>query len=275
MKKMFREPLLYFFLLGGLIFAIYPQVANRVWESDSEIIITEQRIQALKQGFKKIRQRLPSSDETDKLINDYVRDEVLYREALALGLDRDDGIVRQRMQQKMAFLFENIVKQVVPDDEVLQAYLDLNADKYRRPARLSFFQVYINANKRGDTALADAHLLLAQLRDKAADPEASGDLLMLERRFIQSSEQEVARLLGSDFLHKIDVSRVGSWQGPITSGFGLHLVRLDEYIAGELPTLAVLRDNVLRDWLVEKGGQSNDAFYENLRKRYRVRIESN
>ncbi|MBV1927897.1 MAG: hypothetical protein KUG81_00075 [Gammaproteobacteria bacterium] len=123
----------------------------------------------------------PSSDEMDELISDYIHDEVLYREALTLGLDRDDGIVRQRMQQKMRFLFEGIVKQVVPRDEVLQTYLDLNADKYRQPARLSFFQVYINKNKRGDIVLADALLLLAQLSDKTADPEVSGDLLMLER----------------------------------------------------------------------------------------------
>ncbi|MBV1927896.1 MAG: peptidyl-prolyl cis-trans isomerase [Gammaproteobacteria bacterium] len=86
--------------------------------------------------------------------------------------------------------------------------------------------------------------------------------------------QEVVRLLGSDFLNKVDISKVGSWQVPVASGFGLHLVRLDAYIAGELPAFAVLRDNVLRDWFVEKGEQSNDAFYENLRKRYRVRIES-
>ena len=271
MKSLFREPLLYFFLLGSVIFAIYPHIANRLWESDSEILITEQRIDALKQNFKKYKQRLPTPEELDGLIDDYVHDEVLYREALALGLDRDDAMVRQRMQQKMEFLFEDIVKQVVPSDEALQAYLDLNIEKYRRPSRLSFFHVYINANERGDAGLADAHALLKQLREETVEPAESGDFLMLDQHFIRSAEQEITRLLGHDFLKGIKTNLMGSWQGPIVSGFGLHLVRLDEYIYGEAPKITVVRDEVLRDWLVEKRVQSNNAFYENLRKRYRVR----
>ena len=271
MKSLFREPLLYFFLLGGVIFSIYPHMANRLWESESEIFITEQRIDALKQNFKKYKQRLPTPEELDGLIGDYVHDEVLYREALALGLDRDDAIVRQRMQQKMEFLFEGIVKQVVPSDEVLQVYLDLNIETYRRPSLLSFSHVYINTNERGDVGLADAQALLKQLREKTVESAKSGDFLMLERHFVRSSEREVTRLLGSDFLKEMKLNVLGSWQGPVASGFGLHLVRLDEYISGEAPRLSAVHDEVLRDWLVEKRAQSNDAFYENLRKRYRVR----
>ncbi len=274
MKKIFREPLVVFLLLGGAMFALFQQVSNDALPDNVEIVVTKGHIQALLVGFEKVWQRSPSAKELDGLIQNYIREEVLYREALAMGLDRDDGIVRRRLRQKMEFISENLANLDAPEEQELHAYLAAHQENYRQPTRFSFRQIYFNTSKRGQAAQADAMTLVATLQAQDADVATLGDPLMVKQQFNSETEREIERALGSQFLQSLRETPTGSWQGPITSGFGLHLVHIDERIDGELSKLNDVRELVIRDWASVKRKQTNEAFYETLRKRYKMTVEN-
>ncbi len=273
MKKIFKEPLLIFLLLGGAMFVLFQQVSNDYQPDNSEIIVTERQIKALSLGYEKVWQRSPNEKEVEGLIQNYIREEVLYREALAMGLDKGDSVVRRRLHQKMEFLSEDIASLDKPTEQELQAYLLANQDAYLQPARFSFRQVYLSVSKRGQTAQADAIALLAKLEKQDRNAETLGDSLMVNHQFDLATEQEIERVLGREFLQSLNETPPGNWQGPLSSGFGLHLVRIDKRIKSETPALNEVRKQVVRDWESEKRKQANETLYKNLRKRYTVTVE--
>ena len=275
MLKLVKDPLFHFLLIGVAFFVLFEWVgddARTEINQAVEIVVTEGRIRALSQNFAKVWQRPPTEQELDGLIQDHIREEILYREALAMGLDRDDTIVRRRMRQKIEFLSEDIASLNEPSDEELQAFLAADPERFREETRFSFRQVYVDTNKRGKSAEADALSLLAELREHGGDASGVGDQLMVEHRFDDEPEREVARALGSQFLNGIANCTIGSWQGPIQSGFGLHLVHVSERIDGRVPELAEVREAVEREWSAEARKKANEAFYEMLRERYTVTI---
>jgi hypothetical protein len=276
MKQIFKEPLLVFLLLGGAMFLLFQQLSNDPMPESAEIVVTEGRIEALSLRFAKVWQRSPNAEELDHLIQNYIREEILYREALAMGLDRDDPIVRRRMRQKMEFISEDLANLNVPEEQELQAYLAAHQKEYRSPSIFSFRQIYFNSSERGRAAHTDAMTLLATLQKPAGkdiDVEMLGDSLMLKQTFRRETERDIARDLGSQFLQSLRNLPTGSWQEPIRSGFGLHLVYIDERIDGKVPALKDVREAVLRDWASVKRKQTNEAFYEALRSRYTVTVE--
>ena len=256
---------------------LFQQVADDSYVSPDqreEIVVSAGQIQTLKLGFEKTWNRAPTREELDGLIQSFVREEVMYREALALGLDRDDPVVRRRLRQKLEFLSEDMVALAEPEDSELQTFLDANAETYRQPSRFSFRQVYINSNERGQSAEADAMELLGKLRSTEIDAADAGDSLMLQPEFVNETDHEIVRRLGREFLQGLKQTETGSWQGPVRSGFGLHLVYISERIAGEVPSLSEVRNLVFRDWSSRQRKKTNEAIYENLRKRYKVTVES-
>lgn len=274
--KILKDPLLHFLLMGGVLFAVFQWGAGDGAAGISqidEIVVTEGRVQTLYQTFGKVWQRAPTADELEGLIQDYIREEVLYREALAMGLDRDDTIVRRRMRQKIEFLSEDIASLEEPTEEELQEYLVAHPEKFRQDTRFSFRQVYLNADARGQSPDADALALLARLREQDGDAASAGDRIMIEHSFKNETEREIERALGRQFLQALRDTPQGSWQGPIVSGFGLHLVHISERIDGEVPELAEVRDIVLREWTAIKRTETNEAFYQMLRDRYKVTVE--
>jgi hypothetical protein len=278
MKKIFKDPLLVFLLLGGAMFVLFQQVSNDYLTDNAEIVVTQMQIQALLKGFEKVWQRSPAEEEVDGLIQNYVREEVLYREALALGLDKGDGVVRRRLTQKMDFLSEDLASIDEPNEQELQAYLTSYQDDYREPSRYSFRQIYFNTSQRGESAQSAAMSALAKLKVQDTDSnigtEAMGDPLMVKQQFNDETEREIQRVLGEAFLKALVEIPEGGWQGPIRSGFGLHLVRIDEYIAGIASELNEVREQVVRDWSSQKREQANEMFYKILRKRYTVTVQS-
>ncbi|PKH09304.1 peptidyl-prolyl cis-trans isomerase [Moritella sp. Urea-trap-13] len=276
MKQVFKEPLLVFLLIGAAIFVLFQQVADDPLTADAEIVVTEGHIQVLTLGFEKRWQRLPTERELEGLIQHYVREEVLYREALALGLDRDDTIIKRRLVQKLQFLSEDIATADEPEEQQLLTYLAAHQESYRQPSRFSFRQVYINASNHDENAQSEALKLLAILNsnDSNADTNADtlGDPLMLSHQFERIPETEVERALGEPFLQSLRKMPTGSWQGPITSGFGWHLVRIDERIDGKPANLNTVRKQVVRDWKRLQRQQANKAVYERLRKNYKVTV---
>lgn len=274
MRKFLHDPLLHFLLLGAALFALFQWVADSTGDRNPmrEIVITAGRIQALSQSFEKVWQRPATALELDGLIQEHIREEVLYREALAMGLDRDDTIVRRRLRQKMEFLSEDLVRLEEPSDTELQAFLTAHAERFRQESRFSFRQVYLNANKRDTSAEADARAMLVTLRGHNGDASHLGDRLMIPHRFEQEPEREVARALGKQFLRALHDTPLGSWQGPVVSGFGLHLVHISHRTEGKVPALAEVRDAVLREWSAAKRKQVNEAFYATLRARYQITV---
>jgi len=209
------------------------------------------------------------------LVNDYVRDEVLYREARTMGLDQDDVIVRRRMRQKFEFLAEDLAARIgPPSDQELEAYLRQHADKYSEEASFSFEHIFFSREKRGASADAEATAMLARLSGKGAiDIEKLGDAFLLPSRFEKTSAGETARLFGEKFAKELNKTQLGTWAGPIESSYGFHLVHVNARIQEVAPPLANVRESVLRDLLSDRRKQELDTQYEKLRARYTVVVE--
>jgi hypothetical protein len=271
MKKILHEPLFAFLLLGLSLFGVF-EIINGGSEEDGKekIVVTDGQTKSMILNFEKVRQRSPSSHELNGLIQGYVREEVLYRQALAMGLDQNDSIVRRRMSQKMDYLAQDLASMEEPADQDLQAFLDENRDSYRLPDRYTFQQVFFSASKRGEATHADAQAVLCQLKNHEIEIENLGDSLMVSNGFVQETENEIKRILGEHFFESLAKLSIGSWQGPIDSAFGMHLVRIDELIVGELPVLQEVRRQVLRDWSAQKQDQVSEELYRTLRQQYLV-----
>ena len=275
MKRILKEPLLHFLLLGAAIFAAYSLVSKRTSDEPGKIVITQGQIEHLATGFAKTRQRPPRAEELAGLVRDRVREEVYCREAMALGLDKDDTIIRRRLRQKMEFVSDDIAAQTEPTDTELSAYLQAHPNTFRVEQRFTFSQVYLNPEKHGDNLSRDIAQLLAQLKlagDKT-DVSALGDSFLLEHTFAAVPGSEVAKQFGETFAAKLGELSPGQWHGPIESGYGVHLVFISERTEGRLPALADVRDVVRRELENARRLETNEKFYQELLKRYTVTIE--
>lgn len=274
MKRILREPLLHFLLLGAAIFAAYGAVSKRIGDEPGKIIVTQGQVASTVMGFTRTWQRPPTREELEGLIRDQVREEVYYREAMALGLDKDDTIIRRRLRQKMEFVTDDVVAQAQPTDAELNAYLEAHPDQFRAQL-LTFSQVYLNPEKHGENLARDAAQLLAQLRQAGgkADVSPLGDSFLLDHKFEALPASEVGKLFGEEFAAKLGRLSPGQWQGPVKSGYGVHLVFVAERTDGRLPALAEVRDAVRREWDNARRLETNEKRYEAMLKRYVVTIE--
>jgi len=270
-----QEPLLHFLLIGAALFVVYQLMSGGESTAPREIVITETRVEALAENFARTWMRPPTPQELRGLVEDYIAEEVYYREAIAMGLDRDDTVIRRRLRQKMEFISEDVAGSVEPGDAELQAYLDQHAEKFVEPPRLSFQQVFVSAERRGDAARRDAERILAELNAGRgpADPQQLGDPTLLPPAMDAASPQEIVNTFGTEFAQQIEEAPVGQWSGPLGSGFGLHVVKVDERQADRRPTLAEIRPIVLREWQAEQRQEANAAFLAKLRAKYDVRLE--
>jgi hypothetical protein len=277
LRQLLREPLLHFLVLGAGLFVVYSWIGDDTFGIDGkpEIVVTPGRTDTLAQTFERVWQRPPTETEMDGLIENFIHEEVLYREALALGLDRDDTIVRRRMRQKLEFIAEDVMSISTPTEQDLIEYLNTHEEMFRIDPQVSFSQVYLNPDRRGDSIHEDAERLLGELRTQgtALDITTLGDSLMLERRFTSTSRADIERLFGPDFVRKLLSAPTRSWHGPIRSGYGLHLVYLSDRVEGRMPSLDEVRKAVEREWSSAKRRESNEAFYTKLLDGYTVTIE--
>jgi hypothetical protein len=275
MKRLLKEPLLHFLVLGAAIFAVYQWLPKRSSSEPGNIVITQGEIENLATIFARSWQRPPTEEELAGLVRDRVREEVYCREAMALGLDTDDSVIRRRLRQKMEFVSDDILSQAEPSDADLNAYLQAHPDSFRLEQRFTFRQVYLNPEKHGENLARDAVRLLAQLNqaDGKVDVSEVGDSSLLEDRFKSVSASDVAAQLGEKFAAKVDELSPGRWQGPVESGYGMHLVFVEGRIKGHVPELAEVRDVVRREWANARRLEANEKFYQGLLKHYTVTIE--
>jgi hypothetical protein len=275
MKRLLREPLLHFLLIGAGLFLLYNALNRGQSDAPRDIVISEARVEALAENFATVWMRPPTAVEIKGLVDDYIAEEIYYREAIAMGLDQDDTVIRRRLRQKMEFISEAAADAVEPTDAQLQAYLEGHPDKFAMPALLTFQQVFLSSERRGDRARADAEKLLAELQAGRgpADPAQAGDPTLLPAAMEQAAPQLIANTFGQEFAAQLDEAPAGQWYGPIQSGFGLHLVKVDERVAGKAPTLDEVRPTVLREWQSEERRRQNAALLDALRRKYTVRVE--
>ena len=274
-QRLLREPLLHFFVLGSGIFLLFGLVGDSDESQPAEIVVTVGQIERLVEGWKKTRMRAPTAPELEGLIANHIREEIYYREALAMGLDSDDTIIRRRLRQKMEFLTEDLVTQVKPTEAELQTFLHDNPDSFRIEPQVSFYQIYFSSDLRGTAADSDALQLLTELRggDDTIDIKAVGDPLPLPSNYESATEFEVRSLFGSEFATRLLTLEEGSWQGPVASAYGLHLVLIRERTPSAMPELDEVREAVAREWREVRRRAGNEKLYELLREQYTVVIE--
>jgi len=274
-RRLLREPLLHFLLLGTGLFLLYEATNGGASQAPRVIEISAARTAALAESFAVVWMRPPTTAELKGLIDDYVAEEIYYREAVTMGLDQNDTVIRRRLRQKMEFISDSVADAVEPSDAQLQAFLAENAAKFAQPAELTFQQVFLSAERRGDAVRADAEKLLAQLQahQGPARPTAAGDATMLPPTMEAATPQAIANTFGDAFVQQVDAAPVGQWSGPVESAFGLHLVRVDERGVGKTPTLDQIRPIVLREWQSGERQRQNTSFLAALRDKYEVRVE--
>lgn len=262
--RLVREPLVHFLLIGLLLFALYGFVGGG--SSDRNIRVDDDVAAFLFGQFSKTWQRAPTPEEMDALVESYVRDEIFYREGVALGLDRDDPTIKRRISQKFATIAEEYEPANVPSDADLEAWMKRNQDRYARPALVTFDQIAFEGSAAGMAALEAARTALAA----GADPQTLGQGRMLLPHFELYPVDLVQRDFGPEFARAIASVRPGQWQGPVKSGYGVHLVRVDRVVAGSAPKLSDVRAAVARDYEQDRRTRSLDAAYRELRRSYQV-----
>lgn len=266
--RIFREPLLHFLVLGAALFALYGWLNRDGFDTPDEIVVSRGQIMNLQAQFERVWQRAPTSQELQGLIDNWVREEVFYREALAMGLDRDDPVVRRRMSQKVQFIIDGATP-AAPTTEELQRWLDEHPDDYRVEATYSLRQVFFDPLRhaeRLEEVIAAARLALD------AGKSVAGDATMLPGT-VSTGATQIVGTFGSSFEEALRTLPVGSWHGPLRSGFGLHLVELTAREEARAPRLEEVRAAVERDLLHARTEAANNAFYDRLRANYAVRIE--
>ncbi|WP_297696742.1 peptidylprolyl isomerase [uncultured Eudoraea sp.] len=270
-KRLIYEPLMHFLLIGAALFLLFGLTQEKVDDAPNLIVVSPSQMDQLAAQFKRNRLRSPSNSEMTALVESYVRNEVYYREALALGLDRNDPQVKQRMRLKLEFLLEDLTAEEPPGDELLNEFMQQNEERFFIQPQVSFQQLYLNPDKRADFD-ADAKRILKQLQQGEA-VATLGDATMLPYELTQASQYEISRSFGEDFATDVVKLPVGDWSGPIYSKLGVHLVRVSKHTAGYLPELAQVRDQVERDYMAQRRQQLKDMAYEKLREGYEVVVE--
>ena len=275
--KLLREPLLHFMFIGAAIYLLYGVFAEPVPETDDKtIVVTAGEVEWMQTSWQKRWNRPPTAQEFDGLVQQYIKETVLYREALTMGLNQHDQVIRRRLAQKLEFLAKDLVALTPPTEEELQSYFDEHLDRYQEPALYTFTQVFIDPDKRGDTTLEDAEAIKAKLiaqGDAIEDPGALGDGLMLQDYYPQKDPLEIQKLFGSGFTESLLELSPGQWHGPVLSGYGVHLVYISSISEPPAPEFTALRERVVQDWTMERGEELNDKFYASLREQYTVVIE--
>ncbi len=275
MKRWLREPLLHFLLLGGALFAVYDYFEPRVGAAGAskQIRLTPDDLLQLATVFQSQWRRPPTLEEFSRLVEDRVRQEVLYREAIVMGLDKDDTIVKRRMAQKMQFLAEDVAAAREPTTAELKSFHEQNSAQFAQPSRASFRHLYFSPDRRGGRARDDAARALAKLAGQPQDAKLAGalaDPFMFQDYYRDRAREHLHKEFGPQFALAVEKLAPGSWQGPIESGFGWHLVFVDTVIPGRAPAFEEVEADVKAAWLAEQKTQAWEKAYKEMRAKYTV-----
>lgn len=271
-----RDPLLHFLLLGALLFVSFELAYAKDASTRDEIVVTQGRVDQLIGRFTRTWQRPPTKQEVRRLIDGFVRDEVLYREAVAMGLDRDDVTIRRRMRQKIEFLTQDFVDRVQPSDQQLSEYVAAHPDSFRTDPRYTYKQIYLNPDRHKGKLDADVKRLLAELPSEGATEKLlaeKGDPFLLPCAFRAVERREVRATFGKPFANALAELELGKWHGPVRSGYGVHVVLVEARIPARMPELSEIRQVAVREWTAANRRKVQDEFYQRVRAKYRIRLD--
>ncbi|CAB1076027.1 hypothetical protein D1AOALGA4SA_3829 [Olavius algarvensis Delta 1 endosymbiont] len=269
LQRFLREPLLHFIAIGGLVFLIYTALNDFRQNASKTIVITPERIRQITGEFDRVWNRTPTEEELDHLIEEEIRSEVYYRDALALGLDRNDTVVRRRLRQKMEFLTDTGIYLQEPAAGELESYFTANVQAYRSEPRLAFEQIYLGESPA--TAIV-SQTLKTLVSEPATDPTTLGQRTLLPAQLKLSPPGAIDSVFGRGFYRQIAELAPGTWGGPVTSVYGVHLVRTLDGRPARLPPLEEVRETVLKDWRSAKARENREQDYAKRRERYVVEI---
>lgn len=274
-KRLLQEPLLQFLLVGVALFAVYSyqQRGRGAETSPQEIRLTLDDLAQLSLLFESQWQRPPTPEEFGRLVENKAQEEVLYREAIAMGLDKDDTIVKRRMAQKMQFLAEDVATAHEPTTDELRDWFAAHGDLFVQPPRIAFRHLYFASDRRGAAARDEAAAALAELAGQPQDSErAVADPFMFQDYYGDRSVDEIAREFGPGFAQAVVRLSPGAWQGPVESGYGWHLVFVDSVTPDSVPDFAEVEAEVKTAWLGARKAEAWRKAYAEMRARYTVLI---
>ena len=272
-----KEPLLHFLLIGAAIYASYGLFAPSEEAGDERIVtITAGDIESLASNWQRVWNRPPTARELDGLVRQYVREIVLYREALAMGLDKDDGVIRRRLGQKLEFLSRDVTIPPAPESEVLEAWFVENQARYREPDRYTITQIYLDPDSREDRIRQDVEAIRGELNSIDSLPDNAaryGDPFLLETYYAERTKSDLASLFGLEFARSVTGLEPGRWHGPVSSPYGVHLVYVNDHRRAPDPEFADLEDQVREDWIAARHEELNEQFLDAVVERYEVVVE--
>jgi len=274
-KRWLREPLLHFLIIGAVLFGLYAYVnrGRNGIEPSREIVLSLDDLRQMDLYFQTQWHRQPTPTEFQAMVEDKVREEVLYREGLAMGLDKDDEIVKRRMAQKMQFLSEDVAAAHEPTSDELRSYFEKNQDKFALPSRYSFRHLYFSPDKRGKNAQQDADKALRKVAGQPVDSSQAvglGDQFMFQDYYGDRTPEAIAKEFGPQFAVALEKLKPGSWQGPVESGYGWHLVFITTVVPGRVPAFEEIESDVKTAWLANQKQQEWQKAYKEMRAKYTV-----
>ena len=276
-SRLVKEPLFHFLLLGLAIYAGYAWLnPGKAPENDRTIVVGAGEYAWMRTSFEKRWNRPPTSEEMEGLVQEYVRETAFYREALAMGLDKDDTIVRRRLAQKLEFLVQDLIDVKPATDAELETYFSEHRADYRQPDLVTFTHVFVDPDKRGAETRNDAAKIrdaLEKLDDPTSGARELGDPFMLQLYYPERTEADISKLFGGEFARSLGDLSLGAWQGPVLSGYGVHLVYVHGREIFPDPVFADVRDRVADDWMEARRKKLNDEYRERLLEKYTIVIE--
>jgi hypothetical protein len=276
--KIVGQPFVRFLFLGAVFYGLYTLIgAPGPEDADRVIRVTTADISRLDAAWRARWNRPPTQEELTGLVKASIQEEALYRHAVAMGLDKNDVVVRRMLGQKLQTLAQNLLElSLSPTEQELMTYFDANSQRYQPPDLITFTQLFLNPDQRGDRTLEDAEEILTRLRTLPEPTEGIdglGDSFMLQRYYPSKTQLDISKQFGQGFMQSVFELSPGEWHGPVLSGYGVHLVYVHYLEEHPLPELDAVRDRVKEDWLDEKRREFQDAYIEEILTSYEVIID--
>lgn len=277
MNNLLKEPLIHFLLAGALVFAVYglvndgPAVKSK---KERMVRITTNQVEWLKKTWVRQWGRPPDEDELQGIVAGYVKEELLAREARELKLDENDTILRRRLAQKMDFMVQDTTQLAEPSEEELRQLFESRPEHFQIPERITFTHVFFNHDTRGEKTSANALEALEQLSQAGTgNPHDFGDRFLLQYDFDEAEEQAVTAVFGQEFTRRVFMVEPGKWQGPLESGYGLHLVHVTQKEPAALPDFEMVKKDVMTLWRQHREREGQERYFSALLEKYDVVVD--
>lgn len=278
-SRLISEPLLKFLIISIGIYMAYGFYGKQdadIPARDNTITITARDVDLMAYGWQQHFNRKPTDDELQKLINTRAKETVLYEEAKKMGLDKDDVVIKRRLVLQYRNLIEGLIIPPDPTEEELNLYFQENIDAYIPDVLMSLTQLFFDPDKRGESTLGDAEKTLSELQNRKSLPdnyEAYGDNFMLANSYTNITPLKLRKYFGSGFAQSVLELEPNIWIGPVLSGYGTHLVYVNEKLLPDPPVLKDVKEIVLADYLDDKKKELIEIYMDNVTAQYEVVIE--